>query len=162
MLPGLSKSTRLPHRRRMRCRRLHTTRPTSRGLQEPICHHKKCAIWTRWRPVPVKNVNYPRAPSSRRCGLVGPHTTPPIVNYKYRTSTPREGYFGAAHARDVNILIWSSRKSVCHETNDRVMIHGEGTRADGHRFRCEARINEIMWSQGGRAAGSLRNSKSNV
>jgi hypothetical protein len=32
----------------MRCRRLHTTRPTSRGLQEPICHHKKCAIWTRW------------------------------------------------------------------------------------------------------------------
>ena len=45
-------------------------------------------------PVPVKNVNYPRAPSSRRSGLVGPHTTPPIVNYKYMTSTPREGYFG--------------------------------------------------------------------
>ena len=54
---------------------------------------KKCVIWTRWRPVPVKNVNYPRAPSSRRSGLVGPHTTPPIVNYKYMTSTPREGYF---------------------------------------------------------------------
>ena len=32
-------------------------------------------------PVPVKNVNYPRAPSSRRSGLVGPHTTPAIVNY---------------------------------------------------------------------------------
>ena len=31
--------------------------------------------------------NYPRAPSSRRSGLVGPHTTPAIVNYKYMTST---------------------------------------------------------------------------
>ena len=37
--------------------------------------------------------NYPRAPSSRRSGLVGPHTTPMIVNYKYMTSTRREGYF---------------------------------------------------------------------
>ena len=45
-------------------------------------------------PVPVKNVNYPRAPSSRRSGLVGPHTTSAIVNYKYMTSTRREGYFG--------------------------------------------------------------------
>ena len=76
-----------PKRRRMRRRRLPTTRPTPRGLQEPICPRKKCAIWTRWRPVPVKNVNYPRAPSSRRSGLVGPHTTPAIVNYKYMTST---------------------------------------------------------------------------
>ena len=83
-----------PKRRRMRRRRLPTTRPTPRDLQEPICPRKKCAIWTRWRPVPVKNVNYPRAPSSRRSGLVGPHTTPPIVNYEYMTSTPREGYFG--------------------------------------------------------------------
>ena len=89
-----SETTRPPHRRRMRCRRLPTTRPTPRGLQEPICPRKKCAIWTRWRPIPVKNVNYPRAPSSRRSGLVGPHTTPAIVNYKYMTSTPREGYFG--------------------------------------------------------------------
>ena len=84
---GLSESTKLLHRRRMRCRRLPTTRPTPIGLQEPICHRKKCAIWTRWRPVPVKNVNYPRAPNSRRSGLVGPHTTPPIVNYKYMPST---------------------------------------------------------------------------
>ena len=74
--------------RRMRYRRLPTTRPTPRGPQEPICPHKKCAIWARWRPVPVKNVNYPRAPSSRRSGLVGPYTTPAIVNYKYMTSTP--------------------------------------------------------------------------
>ena len=82
-----------PKRWRMRHRRLPTTRPTPGGLQEPICPRKKCAIWTRWRPVPVKNVNYPRAPSSRRSGLVGPHTTPPIVNYEYMTSTRREGYF---------------------------------------------------------------------
>ena len=85
--PGLSESTRPPHRRRMRYRRRPTTRPTPRGHQEPICPRKKCVIWTRWRPVPVKNVNYPRPPNSRRSDLVGPHTTPPIVNYKYMTST---------------------------------------------------------------------------
>ena len=45
-------------------------------------------------PVLVKNVNYPGPPSNRRSGLVGPHTTPPIVNYEYMASTPREGYFG--------------------------------------------------------------------
>ena len=76
-----------PKRRRMRYRRLPTTGPTPRDLQEPFYPRKKCAIWTRWRPVPVKNGNYPRAPSSRRSGLVGPHTTPAIVNYKYMTST---------------------------------------------------------------------------
>ena len=76
-----------PKRRRMRRRLLPTTRPTPRDLQEPICPRKKCVIWARWRPVPVKNANYPRAPSSRRSGLVGSHTTPPIVNYKYMTST---------------------------------------------------------------------------
>ena len=41
----------------------------------------------------------------------------------------------AAHARDVNILIWTSHKSVDHGTNDRVMVHGGGTRADGRRSR---------------------------
>ena len=82
-----SESTRLLRRWRMRCRRLPTTRPTPRDRQEPICPRKKCAIWARWRPVPVKNVNYPRAPSSRRSGLVGPHTSPAIVDYKYMTST---------------------------------------------------------------------------
>ena len=80
--------------RRMRCRRLPDPRPIPEGVREPIYIRKKYVIWTRWRPVPVKNVNYPRAPSSRRSGLVGPHTTPTIVNYKYMTSTPREGYFG--------------------------------------------------------------------
>ena len=76
-----------PKNRRMRRRRLPDPRPIPEGAREPICPRKKCAIWTRWRPVPVKNVNYPRPPSSRRSGLVGPHTTPAIVNYKYMTST---------------------------------------------------------------------------
>ena len=89
-----SETSRPPHRWRMRCRRLPNTRPTPRGLQEPIYIRKKCAIWTRWRPVPGKNANYLRAPSSRRSGLVGPYTTPTIVNYEYMTLTPREGYFG--------------------------------------------------------------------
>jgi len=51
-----------PKRRRMRRRRLPTTRPTPRDLQEPICPRKKWAIWTRWRLVPVKNVNIPEGP----------------------------------------------------------------------------------------------------
>jgi Amt family ammonium transporter len=38
--------------------------------------------------------NFFRAPMKRTSGLVGPHTTPPIVEIKYVTSTPREGYFG--------------------------------------------------------------------
>ena len=76
---------------RVRRRRLPMSisdpKATPRDLQGPICPRQKCAIWTRWRPVPGKNANYPRAPSSRRSGLVGPYTTPPIVNYKYMTST---------------------------------------------------------------------------
>ena len=84
----------LPRRRRMRDRRLPTTRPTSEGVLEPICIRKKCTIWTRWHPVLVKNVNYLRAPSSSLSGLFGPYTTPLIVNYEYMTSTRREGYFG--------------------------------------------------------------------
>ena len=68
----------------------------------------------------------------------------------------------AAHARDVNIFIWTSRKSVGHETNDRVMVHGDGTRADGRRSKIYARINKILGSQGGRGARSLRIKKSNV
>ena len=87
LLPELPESTRLLHRWRVRYSRLPTTRPTSRDLQEPICPRKKCAIWTRSRPVPVKNVNYPRPSSGRRSGLVGPHTTPAIVDFKYMTST---------------------------------------------------------------------------
>ena len=48
-----------------------------------------------------------------------------------KTEESREG----ADARDVNILIWTSRKSVGHEKNDRVMVHGDDTRADGRRSR---------------------------
>jgi len=144
-----------PKRRRMRRKRLPTTRPTPRGLQEPICPHKKCVIWARWRPVPVKNANYPRPPSSRRSGLVGPHTTPAIVNYKYMTSTPREGYLWAAHARDVNILIWTSRKSVDHGTNDRFMVHGDGTRADGRRSKYFANMSEMVEARDGQGARSF-------
>ena len=83
-----------PKLSRMRRRRLPDPRPIPEGVREQICIRKKCAIWTRWRPVPRKNVNYPRAPKNRNSGLFGPHTTQPIVNYEYRTSTRREGYFG--------------------------------------------------------------------
>ena len=68
----------------------------------------------------------------------------------------------AAHARDVNILIWTSRKSVGHETNDRVMVYGEGTRADGRRFGYEAHLSEIVGSRGGRAAVEITVNKSYV
>ena len=68
----------------------------------------------------------------------------------------------AAHARDVNILIWTARKSVGHGTNDRVMVHGEGTRADGRRTRCCAKMKEIVGSRDGRAARSILGSRSNV
>ena len=80
--------------RRMRPRGPPDPRSIPERVRAPIYIRKKCAIWTRWRPVPDKNVNYPRPPRNRNSGLVGPHTTPAIVNYKYMTSTPREGYFG--------------------------------------------------------------------
>ena len=68
----------------------------------------------------------------------------------------------AAHARDVNIFIWTSCKSVDHGTKDRVTVHGEGTRADGRRSKIYARINKILGSQGRRGARSLRIKKFNV
>ena len=113
-------------------------------------------------PFPSKNVNYPRPPRNRNSGLFRPHPTPPILGYKDMTSTPREGYFGAAHARDVNIFIWTSRKSVDHEKNDRVMIHGDGTRDDGRRSEYYASIDEFVRPQGQRGAGAFGNRKSNV
>ena len=45
-----------PKHRRMRPSGPHDPRPIPEGVREPICPRKKCAIWTRWRPVPVKNV----------------------------------------------------------------------------------------------------------
>jgi hypothetical protein len=68
----------------------------------------------------------------------------------------------AAHARDVNIFIWTSCKSVDHETNDRVMVHGEGTRADGRRSGSEAQIIEIVGSRGDRAVVEITVNKSYV
>ena len=68
----------------------------------------------------------------------------------------------AAHARDVNIFIWTSRKSVGHETNDRVMVHGGGTRADGRRFESGAQMNQIVGSRDRRGARSISGSRRNV
>ena len=50
-------------------------------------HPKKVNNLGPMAPRSRKKRNYPRAASSRRSGLVGPHTTPAIVNYKYMTST---------------------------------------------------------------------------
>ena len=68
----------------------------------------------------------------------------------------------AAHARDVNILIWTSRKSVDHGTNDRVMVHGNDTRADGRRSGSGAKYSQIVGSRGGRAAVEITVNKSYV
>ena len=68
----------------------------------------------------------------------------------------------AAHARDVNILIWTSRKSVDHGTNDRVMVHGDGTRADGRRSGSGAKYSQIVGSRVRRPAPSILGSRSNV
>ena len=68
----------------------------------------------------------------------------------------------AYHARDVNILIWTSRKSVDHGTNDRVMVHGNGTRADGRRSSPCAIIGAIVGPRARRPAPSILGSRSNV
>ena len=61
----------------------------------------------------------------------------------------------AAHAWDVNIFIWTSRKLVDHGTNDRVMVHGKGTRADGRRSGIYVRLCEIVGSGVSRLFGPL-------
>ena len=68
----------------------------------------------------------------------------------------------ADHARDVNILIWTSRKSVDHGTNGRDMVHDDGTRADGHRSGFKAHLIEIVGSRDRRPAPSIFGSRSNV
>ena len=68
----------------------------------------------------------------------------------------------AAHARLVNILIWTSRKSVGHETNDRVMVHGDVTRADGRSSSFLCHIQSMLGSRVGVARRSLRIKKYNV
>ena len=68
----------------------------------------------------------------------------------------------AAHARDVNIFIWTSRKSVDHGTNGRVMVHGNVTRADGRRSKFYAHISEIVGRETEQAREHFGNTKSNV
>ena len=68
----------------------------------------------------------------------------------------------AAHARDVNILIWTSRKSVDHKTNDLSKVHGDGTRADGRRSGSGAPLRHRREPQDQRGAGAFGNRKSNV
>ena len=62
----------------------------------------------------------------------------------------------------MNIFIWTSRKSLGHETNDRVMVHGDGTRADGRRSVPGARESQILLSRGGQAAVEITVNKSYV
>ena len=62
----------------------------------------------------------------------------------------------------MNIFIWTSRKSLGHETNDRVMVHGDSTRADGRRSKQFARKSQIVGSRGGRAAVEITVNKSYV
>ena len=73
-----------------------TTRPQTYPERPPVTNipTKKVVYLGPTAPRPRKKRQLPEPPSSRRSGLVGPYTTPPIVNYKYRTSTRREGYFG--------------------------------------------------------------------
>ena len=78
------------------------------------------------------NVNYPRAPNSRRGSSLDPYYPSDSGLQVYDIYIIRRVLL-AAHARDANICIWTSLKSVGHETNDRVMVHGDGTRADGRR-----------------------------
>ena len=62
---------------RMRPRGPPDLRPNPEGVREPIWIRKKCAIWTRWRPVPVKNVNFSRAP-----GIVITVSSDPILPHR--------------------------------------------------------------------------------
>jgi len=68
----------------------------------------------------------------------------------------------AAHARDVNIFIWTSRKSVDHEANDRFMVHGEGTRADGRRFMSKAEFKRSWGPETDESRRVFRTGKSYV
>ena len=62
----------------------------------------------------------------------------------------------------MNILIWTSRKSVDHGTNDLIKVHGDGTRADGRRFMSGAKSSQIVGSRDRRPAPSIFGSRSNV
>ena len=59
-------------------------------------------------------------------------------------------------------MIWTSRKSVGHGTNDRVMVHGDVKRADGRRSSSKPEMREIVGSRVRRPAPSILGSRSNV
>ena len=73
-----------PKRQRMRCRWLPTIRTTPVGVRGPICIQKKVCNLDPMAPRPRKK-HLSRAPGTR--SICRPYTTPPIVNYKYMTST---------------------------------------------------------------------------
>ena len=62
----------------------------------------------------------------------------------------------------MNICIWTARKSVDDGINDRVMVHGNGTRADGRRFMCRGHSSEIVGPRARQSAPSILGSRSNV
>ena len=64
-----------------------TTRPQTYPGESPGAdlHPKKVGNLDPMAPRPRQNRQFFRGPSSRRSGLVRPHTTPPIVNHKYMT-----------------------------------------------------------------------------
>ena len=58
---SIQSSLETTERSRMRSRKPPDPRPIPEDVREPIYIRKKQIIWTRWRPVPVKNVNFSRA-----------------------------------------------------------------------------------------------------
>jgi len=121
------------------CRRLHTSSTdltrSPGDLWVTIRRHSRKGYSYRTSRDRHKYANYPRAPSSRRSGLVGPYTTPPIVNYNCTTSTPREMYFEAARRQLLLLLIWTSSKSIGDEKNDRVQVQDDSKSANGRRSK---------------------------
>ena len=68
----------------------------------------------------------------------------------------------AAHARDVNIFIWTSLKSIDHGTNDRAMVHGDVTRADGRISGQCAHLSKILGPRRPTTRAEHRGVSSNV
>ena len=111
-------------------------------------HPKKVIIW----PDGARSVSVTRGPPVVAVACTG-HTTPAIVNYRYDIYIIRRVLL-AAHAWDVTSSS-GPRISGDHGTNDHVMVHGDGTRADGRRSEPGAHLSEIVGSRVGRAARSI-------
>jgi len=91
-------SSRLPHRQRARFRRLI---PSNQPLRRPrVFPHPQTVFYLgSTAPVNVKYANYSRAPRKRTSGLVGSHTTPPIVEKKVYDIYTTRRVLWAARAR---------------------------------------------------------------